>query len=80
MIPGLGQWVKDPALLWLWRRPAAVAPIPPLAWRSPYVTGEALQKKTKDEKKKKKDSNELIYKTNRLTDFVNKLMVTKGER
>ena len=25
-IPGLVQWVKDPALLWLWRRPAAVDP------------------------------------------------------
>ena len=30
-------------------------------------------------KKKKKDTNELIYKTNRLTDIENKLMVTKGE-
>ena len=26
-IPGLAQWVKDPTLLWLWCRPAAVAPI-----------------------------------------------------
>ena len=26
-IPGLAQWVKDPALLWLWCRPAAIAPI-----------------------------------------------------
>ena len=24
-IPGLAQWVKDPELLWLWCRPAAVA-------------------------------------------------------
>ena len=24
-IPGLAQWVKTPALLWLWCRPAAVA-------------------------------------------------------
>ena len=24
-IPGLAQWVKDPALLWLWCRPAAMA-------------------------------------------------------
>ena len=28
-IPGLAQWVKDPGFLWLWRRPAAVAPIRP---------------------------------------------------
>ena len=26
-IPGLAQWVRDPELLWLGRRPAAVAPI-----------------------------------------------------
>ena len=24
-IPGLTQWVKDPALLWLWCRPPAVS-------------------------------------------------------
>ena len=24
-IPGLAQWVKDLALLWLWHRPAATA-------------------------------------------------------
>ena len=28
-ISGLTQWVKDPALLWLWRRPAAIARIQP---------------------------------------------------
>ena len=33
-IPGLTQWVKDPWLLWC--RPAAVAPIQPLAWELPY--------------------------------------------
>ena len=26
-IPGLAQWVKDPALLWLWHRLAGVAPL-----------------------------------------------------
>ena len=25
LIPGLNQWVRDPALLWLWCRPAAAA-------------------------------------------------------
>ena len=29
----------DPALLWLWPRPAATAPIPPLAWEPPYTAG-----------------------------------------
>ena len=28
---------QDPALLWLWLRLAAVAPIGPLAWEIPYV-------------------------------------------
>ena len=29
-ILGLTQWIKDLTLLWLWSRPAAVAPIRPL--------------------------------------------------
>ena len=37
----------------LWRRPAATAPIIPLAWEPPYAMGPALKKKTKDQKKKK---------------------------
>ena len=60
-IPGLFQWVKgssigtscsvgqrhgwDLALLWLWRRPEATAPIRPLAWELPYATGAALKSK-----------------------------------
>ena len=35
---------SDPALLWLWRRPAATAPIRPLAWEPPYAVGAALEK------------------------------------
>ena len=27
LIPGLDQWVKDLALLWLWCRPVATAPV-----------------------------------------------------
>ena len=47
---------SDPALLWLWHRPAAVAPIRPLAWEPPYAAGAAQRnsKKTKKKKKKKK--------------------------
>ena len=40
---------SDPILLWLWSRPAAVAPIRPLAWEPPYAVGVAL----KSQKKKK---------------------------
>ena len=34
---------SDPVLLWLWCKPAAVAPIQPLAWEPPYATGVALK-------------------------------------
>ena len=66
-IPGLAQYVKDPALLWvksiglrhsldlallwLWHRPAAAAPVWPLAWKLPYATGAALKSKTTNKQK-----------------------------
>ena len=34
----------DPVLLWLRRRPAATAPIGPLAWELPYAAGVALKR------------------------------------
>ena len=34
---------SDLALLWLWHRPAATAPIRPLAWEPPCVVGVALK-------------------------------------
>ena len=40
----------DPALLWLWRRLVATAPIGSLAWEPPYATGAAPEKQ-KDKKK-----------------------------
>ena len=74
-IPGLAQWIKDlalpwscgvgcrhgsdPALLWLWRRLVAIAPIRPLAWEPPYAVGAAQEiattttTTTKRQKKKK---------------------------
>ena len=42
----------DPALLWLWHRPVATAPIGPLAWEPPYAAG-AAQEIAKRQKKKK---------------------------
>ena len=51
-ISGLAQWVKDLALLWLWRRPAAVAPIGPIDQEPPHAVGVA-QKRKKNKKKNK---------------------------
>ena len=43
---------SDLALRWLWCRPAAAAPIGPLAWEPPYAAGVALKgQKTKKKKK-----------------------------
>ena len=46
-IPGPTQWVKDPALLWLWCRLAAAALIQPLAWELPYAAHMALKQTNK---------------------------------
>ena len=42
----------DPALLWLWHRPAAAAQIQLLAWEPPYAAGAAqeIAKKRQDKK------------------------------
>ena len=50
-IPGLAQWVKD--LPWLWRRPAAIARIGPLAWKPPCAMGAAPKKEKMNPKNKK---------------------------
>ena len=63
LIPGLTQWVKaltlavscgighrggsDLVLLWLWHRPAAVAPNRPLSWELPYSLGATLKRPKK---------------------------------
>ena len=52
-LPGLTQWVKEPAMIWMWCRPAATAPIQPLAWKLMYAKSEALQSKKKKKKKVK---------------------------
>ena len=43
---------SDLALLWLWCRPAATAPIRPLAWEAAYVMGAAPPPPKKEEKTK----------------------------
>ena len=38
---------SSPALLWLWHRPVATAPIQPQAWEPPCATGADLKRKKK---------------------------------
>ena len=62
-IPGLAQRVKDLALLWLWRRLAAVVPIQPLAWETSicHRCGPKYQKQNKTKKKGTKESVNNIF-------------------
>ena len=49
---GVGRrYGLDVALLWLWCRPAATAPIRPLAWEPPYAVGAALKRQKTKQKK-----------------------------
>ena len=45
---------SDPAWLWLWCRPAAVALIHPLAWEPPCAVGASLKRQIKKKERKKK--------------------------
>ena len=47
----------DPALLWQWYRPAAVALIRPLAWELPYATSKTVKNKNKNKKQNQKTRN-----------------------
>ena len=49
---------SDLALLWLWHRLAATAPIRPLAWEPLYAMGAALEKTKKTKKKKYPEIND----------------------
>ena len=51
---------SDLALLWLWHRPAAVAPIQPLAWEPPYAVGAALKKTRKKKEKRKRSGHNSV--------------------
>ena len=52
-IPGLAQWAKEPALLWLWCRLLAVALIRPLPWEPPCATLVAHERKKVRKKERK---------------------------
>ena len=51
---------SNPALLWLWCRLAAVAPIRPLARGPPYAASRALKSKKKKKQKKTPKNPEFL--------------------
>ena len=52
---------SDPALLWLWHRLAAAAPIGPLAWEPSYAAGVAQEMAERQKKKKKKKKRNVAF-------------------
>ena len=50
------RWVLDLAMLWLCCRRTAAAPVCPIAWELPYISGVTLkrQNKTKNKRKERK--------------------------
>ena len=60
-IPGLTQGSKDPALLRLWCRLGATAPMRPLAWEPPYAAGAALKSKNKETNEKTEKLDEKTW-------------------
>ena len=58
---------SDPALLWLWSRLVATAPIRPPAWEPPHAAGSHPRKgKEKKTKKKKREKEILPYETTQM--------------
>ena len=52
---GVGhRWGSDPTLMWC--RPAASAPIQPLAWEPPGALGAALKRQKKKKERKKRNT------------------------
>ena len=51
----------DLALLWLWHRLAATAPICPLDWEFPCATGATLKRQKKKKKKKEEEEDFLSF-------------------
>ena len=54
---------SDPALLWLWYRPAATALIGPLAWEPSCASGAAqeMAKRHKTKKTPKKQASAVLF-------------------
>ena len=56
----------DLALLWLWCRPVAIAPIRPLTWEPPCAVGEALKRQINKQTSEKNSLTEAAGDSGRL--------------
>jgi len=56
---------SDLALLWLWCRPAAAAPIRSLAWEPPYAVGAAQEMAKRQKQNKTKQKTKIVSKMTR---------------
>ena len=65
---------SDLALLWLWRRLAATAPIRPLAWDPPYDVVAALKRQKKKKRKSRQELQAFMP-----PDFPSSLMWVEGQ-
>ena len=48
---------SDLALVWLWCRPGATAPIRPLPWKPTYAMGVVLKRKKKKEREREREDD-----------------------
>ena len=74
----------DLALLWLWRKLAAVVWIGPLAWEPPYASGAALKRqKTKKERKEhskiylEMQKNKIVLNKNKASGLIYQISIIK---
>ena len=55
-------------MLWLWCRPAAIAPMGPLAWEHPYAVGADLKRKKERKKEREREGKKERRKERKKTD------------
>ena len=70
-------------MLWLWCRPAATAPIQPLAWEPSYTRGTALRRQKEKKTQRLQDpwrffSYEVIYRESNSHTFFSQLLCSEG--
>jgi len=71
------RYSLDPALLWLWYRPEAVALIQPLALELPYAMDMVLKKKELEKEKQTKPKVSRRKEIIKIREYINKIEIQK---